>query len=209
LHWPAQYRLLQIAVLKVISIGLTCLFIAQSAQACAIHKGLSLPDILQADIVIEAKVTRYYQAPDPHHPTGRKYTWLDVTDIETLHGDKPKTLSFTWQNWTFGYPEIFPTNQRFIFALKNIDNTGSATRYMPDGPTILSKPCGSSHIFATDSEIAQAVRDLFDGIGDPNKDAAKFQKTFHPVVSWQPKRPTKPNRPRPTPAKPPHFLGYP
>jgi hypothetical protein len=156
-------------VRRFLALILLSLFVcqAQPASACIVMAGLVLRDVELSKVVIVARVTDYKIIRAAKIGTLLNYAVFTVEVKDTLRGEAPKTLQFSWQNSTFGEPETWDMENDYVFALITVDSKlpplSSGSGFIPPAPrddmmTVLQAPCASAFIFKTESAAAKEVR---------------------------------------------------
>jgi hypothetical protein len=109
-------------VWRFLALILLSLFVyqAQPASACFVMAGLVLSDVELSKVVIVARVTNYKIVRVAKVGTPLNYAVFAVEVKDTLRGEAPKTLQFSWQNSTFGEPETWDIENDYVFALMTV-----------------------------------------------------------------------------------------
>jgi hypothetical protein len=159
------------------------------ADACIAKARLNLADVKYADAVVIGRVSDYEHVLDSgarkrHEDMVRTaseplkailgkqsgflsdYVRFQVHVDEVLSGDAPDVFVVTWDNSTFGEPEMIEPDSYLIAVRKPGSQRpplrgASATigpTPEPDKMTVLQAPCASAFFFPAESENAQDVR---------------------------------------------------
>lgn len=155
--------------------------------ACISGHSQDLQNIPDANVVLVANVFNYEVVKSRIFGSSQ-YARLSVFTKEVLYGDAPEMFEFIWVQNTYSLPENFDTRSSYIFALKTFDTTlvpklaGDSVRNFNQELTslaLIQKACSDAFIFETGSDVSRAIRQIFDGEGDPEVEAGVFSKYFH------------------------------
>ena len=158
-----------------------------TSVACISGHSQDLQNIPDANVVLVADVFRY-EVVNSRIFGGQQYARISVFTREVLHGDVPEMFEFIWIKRTDRLPESFDTHSSYIFALKTVDTTlvpklgvDSVRNFNQEltSLAIIQKACSEPFIFEAGSDVSRAIRQIFDGKGDPEVEAGVFSKYFH------------------------------
>jgi hypothetical protein len=146
---------------------------ALPVQACVVAGQLNPDDIQRADVVVTGVISNYELILDqrareqrrqwlrnsPNMPPRMRetlqnqtsflsdYASFRITVRETLVGEAPRVLTVTWNNSTFGEPEVL--TGEYLIALSGDSNGQYA---------VLQSPCDPAFIFESSSDLARDIR---------------------------------------------------
>ncbi|WJR66920.1 hypothetical protein QTA58_22470 [Neorhizobium sp. CSC1952] len=159
------------------------------ASACVTRARLDLADVKFADVVVIGRISDYEHVLDPDARKRREdmmgtapeplrailgkqsrflsdYVRFQVNVDEVLAGDAPNVFPVTWDNSTFGEPEIIEPGSYLIAVRKSGAQRpplrGASATIVPtpepDKMTVLQAPCAAAFFFDAESEEAQGIR---------------------------------------------------
>lgn len=161
------------------------------ANACFTTARLDLSDVKYSDAVVVGRISDYEHVLDPiarkrrddmmKAASGALKTLLDrqstfLTDYvrfqvnvdEVLSGNTPNVFRVTWDNSTFGEPEMIMPGS-YLIALRKAGSQipplrGASATVIPtpepDKMTVLQAPCATAFLFHAESEEAQGIRHI-------------------------------------------------
>ena len=132
------------------------------AEACMFHAPIELSDIKYAEVVVLGHISNYALADES---SVFDYAKFDILIDEVLMGKAARTISVTWDNSTFEFPESMPSGQLLIASRDPRSGTlplrGPSATIVPnpelDTLTVLQAPCSDPFIFASDSDEAREI----------------------------------------------------
>ncbi len=164
-------------------VGLLAFLMPTQSFACAVMTGMELSDVFLADAVIVGQVVDYEivdvgrQGPLPNYARFKVRIEKVLTGDVSQNLNVDNTLTFTWDNSTFGEPEEFQRRVSFLFALRNPTSplpplrSGSGV-ILPtletDSFTVLQAPCAGAFIFDNYSPQSQILQQVLETKRDPN-----------------------------------------
>lgn len=170
-----------------------------SAQACYAPARLELEDVKYADAVISGRIVNYRIVRDQKARRDRRallalspnmapemrkelkaqkdfltdYASFEIVVEQVLKGKTPRKVSVTWDNSTFGEPEML--RGRHLVALRDPRSKapplrGPSATFFPnprrDVLTVPQAPCAPAFVFKEDEQAARQLRRL---MGRPAK----------------------------------------
>lgn len=177
--------------------ALTATILPDSAHACRMFVDPVLRDVRHADVVVIGRVENYRiirdeafrrrmlalpnlsadlrkMYADPDRGLLSDYARFDIQVEEVLVGRVPNKLSVTWDNSTFGEPDLIRSG-RYLIALRRPGSANPPLRDLsaailpspdPNALTLLQAPCSSAFIYEAESRQARIIEDIL-GIRRP------------------------------------------